>query len=861
MAPRFVLSRAMYRLLLSLLPATFRRRFGPDMEEDFAELMAAKTAEQPIAGRVRGWRVAVADLARTSSRERGHATLAAIRLDVKEAVRRLVRTPAFTLGVIATLGVGLAVATLTFAIVDGVWLRPLPYLDPDRVVMVSSYGLSTAEFASVRAERATFTDVTGYSWSFAPLTLLGDEPQMLRQTLVTPNFLEVLSVRPALGQPRFDDPGTGDREVMLSHRLWTQRFGSDPAIVGRRVMFEDGPRQVVGVLAPDFFFPAPNQILMPDVLTVLDAAPPKPDRWIRVIGRLQPGVTVARASAVVDAIVQRPDIPAWRLRPPGALSVRSLADETVGDYVRNMMALLFGGVAVLLLIASLNLMHMLVARGLGRAREVAVRRALGARRIELVRLFLLEALMLAAAGGVVAWLLSLWAFDFVRALVPAALVRGAFVTLNARVSIACVSFALAVGVLSGLFPALRLSRAKAEDLLERHSRGVSARSRLGKLLVALETGLAVVLVVGGSLMMNSFVRLGQVDLGFQPDRLLQVHLTLPSAMSEADGHDYVDRVFTDVGALPFVRDAAISDMPLVMRASRGEDLHGEGSSRDKIDVDWRAVSPDYFHVLGVRMIDGREFTRADRNAAVEPAIVSESVARQLWPEGRAIGRRFQADAHKLTCEVIGVVADTRSFAVRSAPPLMMYLSTDRRRVSNLYLTVRVANTGGMEAIVAPIRQQVRAADPRVAIPDVRTADDLVGDSVADTRMEAALFSVFGALALGVAMAGVAGITAYAVTRRTKELGIRLALGLAPSGIARMLVAESLVPAAIGTAVGSGAALALANLLGHLVFGISARDPATFALVAAGLLAAAIVASYVPARRASRLDPTTALRAE
>ena len=424
MAPRFTFSRAMYRLLLSLLPASFRRRFGPDMEDDFAELMAAKTAEQPIAGRVRGWRVAVADLARTSSRERAHATLAAIRLDVKEAARRLVRTPAFTLGVVATLGVGLAVATLTFAIVDGVWLRPFPYLDPDRVVMVSRYGLTTDELASIRAERGIFTDLGGYNVSFAPLTLLGDEPQMLRQALVTPNFLEVLGVRPALGQPRFDDPGTGDREVMLSHRLWTQRFGSDPAIVGRRVAFEDGPRQVVGVLAPDFFFPTPIQALMPDVLTVLDAATPKPDRWIRGIGRLQPGVTAARASAVVDAIVQRPDIPAWRLRPPSALSVRSLTDETVGDYVRNMMALLFGGVGVLLLIASLNLMHMLVARGLGRAREVAVRRALGARRVELVRLFLLEALMLAAAGGVLGWLLSLWTFDFVRALVPAALVRG-----------------------------------------------------------------------------------------------------------------------------------------------------------------------------------------------------------------------------------------------------------------------------------------------------------------------------------------------------------------------------------------------------------------------------------------------------
>ena len=244
---------------------------------------------------------------------------------MSEAARRLVRTPAFTLGVVATLGVGLAVATLTFAIVDGVWLRPLPYFDPDRVVMVSSYGLTTAEFASVRAERGTFIDASGYSWSFAPLTLLGDEPQMLRQTLVTSNFLEVLGVRPALGQPRFDDPGTGDRQVMLSHRLWTQRFGGDPAILGRRVMFEDGPRQVVGVLAPDFFFPAPNQILMPDVLTVLDAAAPKPDRWIRVIGRPQPGVTAARASAVVDVIVQRPDIPAWRQRPPRPDVLREVA--------------------------------------------------------------------------------------------------------------------------------------------------------------------------------------------------------------------------------------------------------------------------------------------------------------------------------------------------------------------------------------------------------------------------------------------------------------------------------------------------------------------------------------------------------
>ncbi|HKV99077.1 MAG TPA: FtsX-like permease family protein [Vicinamibacterales bacterium] len=781
-------------------------------------------------------------------------------LDVKEATRRLIRTPLFTAAVVSTLGAGLAVAMLTFAIVDGVWLRPLPFTDPDGLVSISPYSISPADLLALENERATFAGVAGYSLSFPALVLPGDEPLVIRQAIITPNFLELLGVRPLLGAARLSDPAAGTPEVYLTHRLWMQRFGGDPAVVGSQIAFEDRSRRVAGVLPADFLFLTTIQELMPDVL----ATPVEPlqGRALRAIGRLAGGVTTAQASAVVDR-----DAPP-RL-PPNALvmqrrdpPVQSLSATFVGDYVTNIMRLLIGGVGILLLIASANLTHMLIARGSGRAREVAVRRALGARRFELVRLIMLEGLLLAIAGGFVAALLSVWTFRFVQALIPNVLPRSGFISIDGRVLAGGLMFTLFVGVLSSLLPAIRLSRPGTADLLQRGGRGgASGRARLGKILIALEAGLAVVLVAGGSLMLTSFVRLMRSDIGFRPGGVLQVNVRSPTALRDLASREYVRAVRDRVRSLPFVQSVGLADMRPIARASRGEDLHGEGSPKDKVSADWRTVSPDYFRTLGIRVVAGREFVPADETAAVEPALLSASLARRLWPEGELIGRRFQAIDLKIDCEVIGVVADVRSFAVRSQPVDMLYLSTDRRAPGNFYLSIRIDDERQLSAVADPIAKEIRTVDARGAIRSIQPLDALVGDSVADTRMEAALFGVFGALAFAVAIAGVAGVTAYSVTQRTQEFGIRLALGLAPRRLAARVVLESLWPAVVGSAAGFGAALWLARLLRGLVFGIAPDDPATLVAVVSALVIATIVASYVPARRASRLDPTRALRAE
>ncbi|HUL72077.1 MAG TPA: FtsX-like permease family protein [Vicinamibacterales bacterium] len=779
-------------------------------------------------------------------------------LDAKEATRRLIRTPLFTAAVVGTLGVGLAVAMLTFAIVDGIWLRPLPFADPDRLVSIAPYSISSADLASVERERGIFSAVGGYSTGFPPLILPGDEPLVIRQAIVTANLLEVLGVRPLLGAPHLSDPAAGPPELYLTHRFWMQRFGGKPDIVGSQIVFEDRSRRVAGVLPPDFLYLTAIPDLMPDVLTT-PVSPPQ-GRWLRAIGRLADGVTIAQASAVVDraAPPQLPPNVRRRTDPP----VQLLSDALIGDYVANIMRLLFGGVAILLLIASANLTHMLIARGAGRARELAVRRALGARRIELVRLITLEGLLLAIAGGLIACVLSLWTFPVVQALLPTVLPRSGFVSLNGRVLAGGLIFTLLVGLLSSVLPAIRLSRPCAEDLLQRGGRsGVSARVRLGNVLVALETGLAVVLVAGGSLMLTSFVRLMRTDLGFQPDHALQVNVRAPSAIGDVASREYVRSVRERVRRLPFVRSVGVGDMRPIAMASRGEDLHGEGSPKDKVSVDWRTVSPDYFRTLGIHIVAGREFAPPDASAPVEPALLSASLARRMWPEGEIVGRRFRALALAIDCEVIGVAADVRSFAVRSKPVDMLYLSTDRHATSNFYLSIRIDDAHELAAVTDPVVKEIRAVDSRAAIRSIRPLDDFVSDSVADTRMEAVLFGVFGALAFGVAIAGVAGVTAYSVTQRTQEFGIRLALGLAPTRLAARVVLESLWPAIAGSAAGLGAALWLARLLRSLVFGIAPNDPATLIAVVSGLVIATIAASYVPARHASRLDPTIALRAE
>jgi putative ABC transport system permease protein len=511
-----------------------------------------------------------------------------------------------------------------------------------------------------------------------------------------------------------------------------------------------------------------------------------------------------------------------------------------------------------LLVASANLAHLLIARNAGRAREVAVRRALGARRVEIVRLLLFDGVLLSVAGGLVAWALSVWAFGAVRSLVPALIPRATRLALDARVLAGGFAFTLVVGLLAGLLPAIQLSRPSTEDLLQRGGRGASRRARLGKVLIAVEAALAVVLVAGAGLMLNSFVRLTRVDAGFQADGVLQMNVVVPSALNEAGAHDYLNRALDRLRALPFVSAVGTTDLPPLTTAGRGLTFQGGAAPANGLQGDVRTVSPGFFGTLGIRMIEGREFDAVDTGGE-EPAVLAESAAKALFPDGPATGRRIRGNDHEYV--VIGVAADIKNFDLKSRSARMLYLSADRHRPANVYIMARVAAGRRLDDVAGQMAREVRSVDPRAPFRSVKPLQDLVGDSLADTRLQAILFGVFGLLALAVAVAGVASVTAYGVTRRTQEFGIRLALGSRPARLVRLVVGESLLPAVIGLAVGLGAALALSRFLARMVFGITAQDPVTFVGVIAGLIAATAAASYLPARRASRLDPTVALRSE
>ncbi len=618
MAFRFRFSLGIYRRLLHLLPAQFQGRFATQMEEDFADLLASRTSRGPIVGRASAWRRALVDLARTTARERRHGSaVSGLTLDIKEATRRLARTPWFTATVVLTLGIGLAVATLTFSIVDGLWMRPLPYADPDRLAATFT-SLTADQFLGVSQQTSAFEGTAGYFQGGPALILPASgeaETLFTRQALVTSGFLETLGVKPLLGASTFDDAPGADAAVILTHRLWVSRFGADRAIVGQFATFQDRPRRVIAVLGPDFTFPTGIPALAPDVLTRLEVKPPAAGRWSTIL-RLQPDVSMKQAADVVGGILTSTSaapgqVEMWRSR--GDPAVHPLSESLIGEYVGLMMQLLLAGVCFLLLIATANLAHLLIAKSAGRAREVAVRRALGARRVEIVRLLVLDGLLLSVAGGLVAWALSVWAFGAVRSLVPAAIPRATQLALDSRVLVGGIAFTLVVGLLAGLLPAIQLSRPSTEDLLQRGGRGASRRARLGKILIALEAALAVVLVAGAGLMLNSFVRLMRVDTGFHTDGVLQMNVVVPSALNEPGAHDYLNRAIDRLRTLPFVTAVGTTDMPPLTTASRGVSLHGGAAPEQGLQGDLRTVSPGYFATLGIRMVEGREFER-DRPA-------------------------------------------------------------------------------------------------------------------------------------------------------------------------------------------------------------------------------------------------------
>ena len=790
----------------------------------------------------------------------------------------LVKAPAFTALVVLILGLGIGVNTAIFSIVYAVALKPLPFAEPSRLVAIhggrstnSDVALAYPDFVDFRDQATGIEQMGGYTSGGVTLTGNGD-PDALDASFVTPDFFQVLGVKPLTGrlfQPSDNVKGAAPVAI-LSEAVWRRRFAADPGVIGRGITIDRTGFTIVGVMAQDFEFPYQADrveiwlptIADPFVASLMDG---RGASFLYAIGRLKPGVTVGQAESELAAIAVRlaqqyPTSNAGR-----TIAAVPLHDDIVNDYRRGLV-LLLGAVGVVLLIACANVANLLLARGAARHKEIAIRVALGAGRPRLIRQLLIEALAFSIAAGLVGIILSLWGVAALVAATPLDIPR----LQSARVDTTVLAFAtfvsMATGIIFGVAPALQLSRPDHGEALNEAGRGSSGSraARTGRALVVAEIALSLVLLTGAGLLVRSFLQLQRVEPGFVPQRAVTMQLLLPGSRypGEADQIRFFRQVHDRMTASPGVQSAAVSTTLPMSGSNLGAgftvDDHPVANPADRPTAAGFAISPDYFATMGIQLVRGRVFTARDDENGPPVAIINETMARRFWPNEDPVGRRLTSYAG-VSREIVGIVRDVknRDLAENAGPQL--YTPYVQRPWP--FLAVVARTTGDPVGLAATLRQAVASVDPDLAAADVRTIDDYLAQSVATPRFNATLIAGFAVLAVFLAGCGLYGVMSYAVVQRSREIGIRMALGAQPGDVRGMVVSQALKMGLAGLIVGLAGAFAAARLLDNLLFGIGSSDPATFATMCGLLLGVVLVAAYVPARRATRVDPMVALRAE
>jgi len=803
--------------------------------------------------------------------------------DIRYAFRTLLRERGFATMAVLSLAVGIGANTAIFSVVNGVLLRPLPFRDPERLVSIReaipklahlypSLPVNFSHYYEWR-KRSSALESIAIARSSAPNLTGAGEPELLSGALVSASVFRVLGVSPQLGRGFLDEEDPeGHRVAVISDSLWKRRFSADPSIVGRQIMLNGRPHVVVGVLPPGFQFPRQSDVLQQGLGPKTEIFQPlgysKDDfeditgdfNWT-AIARLRPGVSRQKAIAeldVIEAEISRRIPEKMDLH----VAMSSLQEDMVRPSRRGLLVLL-GAVGAVLLILCVNLANLSLARASGRARESAIRTALGASRAQLVRQTLVESLVLALAGGMAGIALAAWGVRLLVGAAPMDLPRLGEVSVDVRVLGFALLISLAAGVAFGLLPALRSAAAHPQEALKSGSYTTTEGRRgahLRSVLVGLEAALSAVLLITAGLLMGSFVRLMHVDKGFDIERVLAVQVAIPASKytEEPQQTAFFERVLAKTRPLPGVLSAGlVSALPL-----QGEtwiDLAAaEGDQRPMFErpmVNVRFVSPEYFNILRIPFREGRPFEDSQRNRKV--VIVSQGTARRLWPGRSAVGRRMQ---HNETLEeVVGVTADIRSTSLDKDPVLIIYIPYWQRPRLSASLLVRTAMDP--RGIAASVREAIHHVDADVPVPEMQTLQEVMSDSVAQRRFQTMLVMLFAAAALALAGFGIYGVVSYSVTRRRTEMGIRMALGAGTGGLQRMVLWQGIRPVVAGLAVGIAGALAAGRLLSSLLFEVSARDPLTIGAVALALLAVSVVAALAPARRATRVDPMRALRFE
>ena len=816
--------------------------------------------------------------------------------DLRFAGRTLLKRPALTIIAVLTLALGIGANTAIFSVVDSVLLAPLPFRDPERLTMIWASNPELARQVGL-PDKLPVSPATFYDWktakSFAKmaivsadrLSLTGDgDPEQIAAVKVSGELFQALGTPALLGrtlQPEDDDKGKRTT-ILLSHDFWQRRFGGDRNVIGRVLHIDGAPLAVVGVMPAGFAFPRGGEMphgfgfaAQPDVWVPLAFSPERRqnrgNRGYLAIGLLKPGVGIPQAQAEMTEISRRvekahPDSDAgWHNR------VAPLRRELVGD-IRPALLILLAAVGVVLLIACVNVASLLLAQAAARQKEIAVRTALGAGRGRMVRQLLTESALLASTGGAAGLLLAFWGLRAFTLWIPDDVPVSRHLTLDSRVLLFTLGVTLLTGLLAGLAPAFQMTRPDLAESLRDGTRagsGTSRGNRTRGVLVIVETALAVVLVVCAGLLIRSFARVAHIDPGFRPEGVLtlQVPLSPVKYPDNAKRWALLNEVLGRLRALPGVTVAGIvSNLPL----SGEEEIDGviiEGMPRPKPTetplADMRQASPGYFEAMGIRLLRGRTFTGADRAGAPGVAVVSEALARAYWPGADPLGKRFRFgdfDAKKpVWITVVGVVDDVRHSSLEGAPRPQAYLSAAQLAFSTQYFVLRTK--GDPKNLIAAARSAVWSIDRDQPVAEVRTMSKVVSQSVAGRRFNMVLLGVFAGLALVLAAVGIYGVTAYSVAQRTREMGLRMALGAERWTVLALVLREAGSLALAGLAAGLALAFAATRVMASLLFGVGTTDPLTFASVAAALALVSLFAAWVPGRRATQVDPMVALRTD
>ncbi|HYK21801.1 MAG TPA: ABC transporter permease [Pyrinomonadaceae bacterium] len=808
--------------------------------------------------------------------------------DIRFGLRMLLKSPSVSIVATIALALGIGANTAIFSVVNAVLLRPLPFPNPDSLVALfetdARRGLergshSYPNFMDLRAQNTVFEHVASYHGSDYVLTGRG-EPARLQACVATADLFPLLGVAPMLGRtfrPEEDKPSENGRVVILSQPLFQQRFNADLSILNQAITLNGVSFTVVGVMPAGFEFPIQNEPV--DFWTTIagDASGQTPitnqrgAHFLQVIGRLKPGVTMDQAQAEITAIASRLEQQYPDTNTRKSLRVESALSALVGD-VRPALLILLGAVACVLLIACANVANLLLARATGRHKEMAIRAALGASRVRVVRQLLTESVLLSLLGGAVGLLLAVWWSDLLVALGKEDIPRAVQVGIDWRVLSFTAGVSLLTGLIFGLAPALHSSKTELVESLKEGGRGSSEGMRLVKLrnvLIVAELAVAVVLLAGAGLLIQSLWRLQKVNSGLQPENVLTFNVGLPEIK-----YDYKKQAqfFVDLKSrlesTPGVQSAS-SILPLPLSGDRfGISFEIEGrpvAPKDQPSADFFTTGVGYFRSMGIPIIKGRDFDDRDKHGSNGVVIVTETFARQFFPNEDALGKRIKPGISTIDGEeepwreIIGIAGDIRNRTLNTEPKPAYYVPQTQVPFDSAVMVVKT--TGDPHSFVSAVRKEVAAMDPDVPLFGIKSMDEYLSASVAAPRFNTTLLSIFAGVALVLTIVGLYGVMSYSVAQRTNEIGIRLALGAQSRDVLLLVVRQGAVLIVVGLTIGLGVAFVVMRVIESLLFGVKAKDPFTFAAVAALLALVALLACYVPALRATRVDPMQALRCE